>query len=90
MKRLLITAAALVPLAACGNPQSVDPSQQVGPNPVLPEPAEELIAAVGVPEVIGWKPGEAPTVPKGFHIEALATGLANPRNVYPLANGDVL
>jgi glucose/arabinose dehydrogenase len=90
MMRLLITAAAFVPLAACGSPQTVDPSQQVGPNPVLPEPKEELISAVGVPKVIGWKQGESPTVPSGFHIEALATGLSNPRTVYPLANGDVL
>jgi glucose/arabinose dehydrogenase len=90
MKRLLVTAAALIPLAACGSPQTVNSSQQVGANPVLPEPKEELISAVGVPKVIGWKQGEAPTVPGGFHIEALATGLSNPRTVYPLANGDVL
>lgn len=87
--RFLI-AAAVLPLAACGNPQKIDPSQQVGPNPVLPKPAEELIAAVGVPKVVGWKQGEAPTVPAGFHIEAMATGLANPRTVYPLPNGDIL
>ena len=29
-------------------------------------------------------------MPQGFRIEALATGLANPRNVYPLPNGDLL
>src|SRR4051794_17101287 len=77
-------------LAACGNPQKIDPGQQVGANPVLPKPAEELVAAVGVPKVVGWKAGEMPSVPPGFHIQALATGLANPRNVYPLANGDIL
>ena len=51
---------------------------------MLPEPAQGLIAAVGVPTVVGWKPGEAPTVPAGFRIQALATGLSNPRNVLPL------
>src|SRR5206468_2240649 len=45
---------------------------------------------VGVPKVIGWKAGETPSVPQGFKIEAMATGLSNPRNVYPLTNGDVL
>src|SRR4051794_29865676 len=82
--------ALLAPLAACGSSQQIDTSQQVGPNPVLPRPSEELIAAVGVPKVVGWKGGETPAVPPGFKIEAMATGLSNPRNVYPLPNGDVL
>jgi glucose/arabinose dehydrogenase len=89
MKRLLL-AGALASLAACGSKQQIDTSQQVGPNPVLPQPSEELIAAVGVPKVVGWKPGEAPVVPPGFKIEAMATGLVSPRNVYPLPNGDIL
>ena len=90
MNRLLIASLALGPLAACGPSQNIDPSQQVGPNPVLPEPKEELIAAVGVADNVGWKQGQAPTVPAGFHIAAMATGLSNPRNVLPLPNGDVL
>ena len=40
--------------------------------------------------MIGWSQGETPTVPQGFRIEAIATGLSNPRNVYPLPNGDLL
>ena len=89
MRRFLI-GSAIVSLAACGNPQKIDPSQQLGPNPVLPEPAEELISAVGVPKVVGWKGGEAPQVPQGFTIQPFATGLAHPRRVYPLPNGDIL
>jgi glucose/arabinose dehydrogenase len=90
IRRLVIASLIAAPLAACGNPQNVDPSQQMGPNPVLPEPSEELIAAVGVPKVVGWKAGETPTVPHGFKIEPMATGLSNPRTVYPLSNGDIL
>jgi glucose/arabinose dehydrogenase len=90
MIRRVFVGAATVTLAACGNPQKINPMQQVGPNPVLPEPAEELVAAVGVPKVVGWKVGETPIVPRGFHIQALATGLSNPRRVYPLPNGDIL
>ena len=82
--------AAAIGLAACGNPQKIDPMQQVGSNPLLPKPAEALISAVGVPKVVGWKPGETPIVPKGFRIEAMATGLSNPRRVYTLPNGDIL
>jgi glucose/arabinose dehydrogenase len=85
---LLVTAAAA--LSACGNNQKVDPMEQVGPNPVLPAPSEELIAAVAVPKIVGWKQGETPQVPPGFKIEAMATGLSNPRTVYPLPNGDIL
>src|SRR5437764_1914309 len=90
MTRALGIALAVIPLAACGSSQNIDPSQQVGPKPVLPKPIEELVGAVGVPKVVGWKQGETPSVPQGFKIEAMATGLSNPRNVYPLANGDVL
>jgi glucose/arabinose dehydrogenase len=90
VNRLLIGAAFLPALAACGSGQQIDTAQQTGPNPVLPKPREELIAAVGVPKVVGWKGGETPAVPRGFKIEAMATGLANPRNVYPLPNGDIL
>ena len=80
----------LLPLAACGRTQDIDPSQQVGPNPVLPKPAEELIAAVGVADVVGWKQGETPSVPPGFQIQAFATGLSSPRNLVALPNGDIL
>jgi glucose/arabinose dehydrogenase len=83
-------ALALLPLAACGSSQDVDPNSQYGANPVLPEPSEELIADVGVYQVTGWKRGEAPIVPEGFQIEPIATGLSNPRNVLALPNGDVL
>lgn len=39
---------------------------------------------------IGWKNGETPSVPTGFTIKAFATDLNGPRNILPLANGDVL
>src|SRR3954465_14555937 len=90
MIRRTLVGVATIALASCGNPQKIDPMQQVGPNPVLPKPAEELIAAVGVPKVVGWKQGETPIVPNGFRIEAMASGLSNPRRVYPLPNGDIL
>jgi len=89
MSRLFVMAL-LAPLAACGSSQQIDTADQTGPNPVLPEPSEELVAAVGVPNVVGWKNGETPTAPPGFKVEAMATGLTSPRNVYPLPNGDIL
>jgi glucose/arabinose dehydrogenase len=41
-------------------------------------------------KIVGWRPGEAPTVAPGLAIQALATGLKNPRFVYVLPNGDIL
>lgn len=67
-----------------------DPMKQYGPNPVLPEPKQYLLPPMSVPKAVGWKAGEAPSVPSGLKIQAMATGLLHPRIVYPLPNGDIL
>nr|CAD6618081.1 sorbosone dehydrogenase [Rhizobium sp. TCK] len=67
-----------------------DITQQIGPDPVLPEPSTELLPDLKVAEVVGWQDGETPTVPEGLTISAYATDLANPRTVHTLPNGDVL
>jgi glucose/arabinose dehydrogenase len=76
-------------LSACDG-KGGDPAKQYGPNPDLPEPHQYLVPPMSVPEAVGWKAGETPTVPAGMHIQAMATGLMHPRIVYPLPNGDVL
>ena len=43
-----------------------------------------------VASVVGWKPGETPTVADGLQIKALAAGLQHPRSLYVLPNGDIL
>jgi len=89
--RTTLALAACVALAACGSSDDrFDRSSQFGPTPKLPEPSRGLLPNMSVPKVVGWAAGETPTVPQGFRIEAIATGLSNPRNVYPLANGDLL
>jgi glucose/arabinose dehydrogenase len=78
-------------LAACGRSQPLDPSSQLGPNPVLPDPAEAVaMTDLNLAKPIAWKNNEAPTVPPGFRIQAMATGLMSPRRVYALPNGDIL
>lgn len=67
-----------------------DISQQIGPDPVLPEPTRELLPDLKVAEVVGWKDGETPTVPEGLKVSVYAKDLANPRTVHTLPNGDVL
>jgi glucose/arabinose dehydrogenase len=70
--------------------ESFDAMSQVGPNPVLPPPQQYLFPPMHLAQVVGWKPGEMPTVAPGLKIEALAQGLAHPRSVYALPNGDIL
>ena len=93
MSRASILAASglalILTLAACGDAK-FDESSQVGPDPVLPEPHEYLLPPINVAPGEGWKKGQTPVVPAGLHIQALATGLAHPRMVYVLPNGDVL
>lgn len=67
-----------------------DTSQQIGPDPVLPEPQQELLPDLKVAKVVGWKDGETPSVPEGLKVTAYANDLANPRTVHTLPNGDVL
>ena len=80
---------AVAAIAACTD-KGGDPLKQYGPDPVLPQPSQYLLPPMSVPNAVGWKSGETPTVPAGLKIQAMATGLMHPRIVYPLPNGDIL
>lgn len=90
IRRAPAFAALAAALAACGSSQDIPPDSQFGADPVLPEPSTPLLTQMHIPEVVGWKAGEAPVVPRGFAIARFAGGLASPRNLLPLPNGDVL
>lgn len=91
MRRYAIAAASLTALlAACHSRSNFDPSEQIGPNPKLPPPHQYLVPPMKIADVVGWQAGQHPTAPAGFLVQAMATGLTSPRNVYPLPNGDVL
>ncbi|CDZ58548.1 PQQ-dependent sugar dehydrogenase [Neorhizobium galegae] len=77
-------------LGASAQEARFDLSQQIGPNPFLPDPSPSLIPDVKVAEVVGWKDGETPAVPNGLKVTAYAKDLASPRTVHTLSNGDVL
>jgi len=76
-------------LGACSKP-AFPPEQQQGANPQLPAAQQFLFPPMNITTPVGWKDGEAPTVPAGFTITALGTDMKGPRNVVALANGDVL
>jgi glucose/arabinose dehydrogenase len=81
------TIAVLLALVGCG-PAPIDPSRQVGPNPYLPPIHQYLLPPMHVAKVVGWN-GATPSVPAGLKVQAFAIGLANPRSLYVLPNGDV-
>jgi len=89
LARLALAGVAVIALTGAA-PDDFDVKTQIGPNPVLPEPQQYLIPPMHLAQVVGWKDGEAPTVPDGLKITAMATGLEHPRSVYTLPNGDVL
>jgi len=60
-----------------------------GREPALPLPQRGLLPAMSIAEPKPW--GDArPTVPAGFEIRAIATGLKIPRQTLLLPNGDIL
>lgn len=80
----------LMALAGCDDGGDFDVSQQIGPDPVLPEPNPGLLPDLKVAEVVGWQEGETPTVSEELAVTAYAADLAHPRTVHTLPNGDVL
>ncbi|MDX0514090.1 PQQ-dependent sugar dehydrogenase [Sinorhizobium medicae] len=88
-KAIVGTGILLASLAGCDG-TDFDVSQQIGPDPVLPEPTSELMPDMKVAEVAGWKDDQTPSVPDSLVITAYAKDLVNPRTVHTLPNGDVL
>lgn len=89
MTAVMLLSATALSLAACSE-DAADPSTQIGPNPTLPEPQQYLIPPMNLAKVVGWTKDEAPTVPQGLRIHAMASDLSHPRSLYTLPNGDVL
>lgn len=77
-------------LGACGDTALLAPEAGMGPNPVLPPPRSGLIPTVNIAPAQGWPEGRMPTPMAGLAVTAFATGLAHPRWLYTLPNGDVL
>jgi len=77
-------------LAACGDVAKLPAGAEVGPRPTLVEPHPTLIPTVHVAPAVGWPSGMTPTAGAGARVTALASGLAHPRWLLQLPNGDVL
>jgi glucose/arabinose dehydrogenase len=86
----LCLSALALPLAACGERDTVSAEQTFGPSPSLPAPQHSLIPTVNIATAIGWPSGGKPAAADGMAVNAFATGLDHPRTLYVLPNGDVL
>lgn len=84
-----VCAAALM-LAGCDDNSPFDVQSQIGPDPNLPEQQQYLFPPMHISGVNRWQQGQAPTVPAGLKIQAMAQDLVHPRSVYTLPNGDIL
>ena len=80
----------LLCLAACGESARLAVREGMGPDPQLPAPRQSLLPTVNVAPARGWPAGAIPTAAPGFAVNAYASGLAHPRWLYVLPNGDVL
>ncbi len=82
--------ACAVMVAACGEPATLPVSAGTGPQPELPAPRTSLIPTVHIAPARGWAAGAAPKAAPGLQVAAFARGLAHPRWLLVLPNGDVL
>jgi glucose/arabinose dehydrogenase len=84
--RAAVLIAASLALAACDGESA---AQQTGAGAGLPPPQRGLLPEMTVPRPADWS-GALPTVPPGYRIQAIATGLRIPRQMLVLPNGDIL
>ena len=73
-----------------GDPAEYSVEQVTGAEPLLAEPDPQRIPTVQVAEPIGWPDGAAPQAAEGLVVNRFAEGLAHPRVIYAMPNGDIL
>ncbi|QWF71881.1 sorbosone dehydrogenase family protein [Methylomonas paludis] len=77
-------------VSACGEVAQLPVSAGVGPHPQLPPPDNTLIPTVNIAAAKGWPMQGKPSPAAGLTVNRFADGLAHPRWLYVLPNGDVL
>jgi len=90
LRRYAQAIACVAILGGCSEKASLDPSQQSGSQPPLPNPKNFLVPPMQVPDKAGWKQGQTPKVAAGLKIEKIVGDLMHPRQLHVLPNGDVL
>ena len=77
-------------LASCGEQATLPSSSGFGANPALPAPHPTMLPTMKIAPAHPWAAGATPVAGAGLRVAAFATGLAHPRWLYVLPNGDVL
>lgn len=79
-----------ISIAGCAGVATLGHEISEGPEPVLPAPQATLLPTVHIAPAVGWSDGETPVAAPGLVVSAFAKGLAHPRWLRVLPNGDVL
>lgn len=89
-RNLLFAAVAALSLGACRESATLTVEDGSGPKPVLPAPKPGLLPTVKIAPAKGWPAGAIPQAAPGLAVSRFTEGLAHPRWLHVLPNGDVL
>lgn len=87
---LLALAAGVILYLAQGDTAQLPAGADVGREPTFTAARSEMIPTINVADAMPWKAGEHPLPAKGLAVSRLADGLAHPRSLLRLPNGDIL
>jgi glucose/arabinose dehydrogenase len=87
-ERFVVVAAMMATLGACSGGDAPKVAQ-FGAHPQLPKQERGLLPNMTIADPAPWG-NNRPTVPQGYAITAIATGLGIPRQTLVLPNGDIL
>lgn len=75
---------------AQGDTARLPAGADTGREPVFTSARSEMLPTVNIAEVRPWQGGEKPVAASGLSVERFADGLAHPRSMLRLPNGDIL
>lgn len=87
---ILVLLAGVVFWLTRGDTAGLSVAEVTGEDPVLEEPAAEVVPTVNIAKPVGWQGGEVPQAAKGLEVKRFAEGLDHPRVLHALPNGDIL
>ncbi|KFG91135.1 Sorbosone dehydrogenase [Sphingobium herbicidovorans NBRC 16415] len=87
---ILLIATGVIIYLAQGDKAQLAAGADTGKEPVFTAPRSELIPTINVAEVKVWTADQKPTAAQGLAVARFAEGLAHPRSMLTLPNGDIL
>ncbi len=73
-----------------GDTAELPPGADQGREPVFTTPRNETFPTINIADVKPWTAGQQPVAAKGLAVARFADGLAHPRSMLRLPNGDIL